>query len=85
MPQLILIDLLNLLLQKLPNEKELLLYVVHGFLHLAGYDDHSLKDLKQMRLKEKQLMEQTKQKQKKNKFRPPKIFFFFSFFFSIFV
>ena len=37
--------------------KELLLYAVHGLLHLAGYDDHSLQDIKKIRSKEKQLLE----------------------------
>ena len=36
--------------------KELLLYVIHGFLHLAGYDDHKPQDIVRMRLKEKQLL-----------------------------
>ena len=35
---------------------ELLLYVVHGLLHLAGYDDHTSKDILQMRRKERQLL-----------------------------
>ena len=40
-----------------PLAQELLLYVVHGLLHLAGYDDHSPEDIKKIRLKEKQLLE----------------------------
>ena len=39
-----------------PLTKELLLYVVHGLLHLAGYDDHMPDDIQQMRLKEKKLL-----------------------------
>jgi len=31
---------------------ELYLYVIHGMLHIAGYDDHSLRDTKIMRSKE---------------------------------
>ena len=31
---------------------ELTLYVIHGTLHLVGYDDHSPRDRKQMRAKE---------------------------------
>ena len=37
-------------------EKEILYYVVHGFLHLLGYDDHSLKDIKRMRKKEQEVL-----------------------------
>ena len=37
--------------------KELLLYVVHGFLHLAGFDDHTPKDIEQMRLKENYILQ----------------------------
>ena len=37
-------------------QNEILLYVIHGLLHLAGYDDHAPADLKRMRLKEKQLL-----------------------------
>jgi probable rRNA maturation factor len=35
---------------------ELTLYVVHGILHLAGYDDHSPKDIKSMRSEEQKIM-----------------------------
>jgi probable rRNA maturation factor len=38
--------------------KEILLYMVHGFLHLAGYDDKSPLDIQRIRLKEKQLLKQ---------------------------
>lgn len=37
--------------------KELLLYVIHGFLHLIGYDDLSEADQKTMRSKEKESLE----------------------------
>ena len=37
-------------------EQELLLYIVHGILHLLGYDDHSAKDRKAMREKEKEIL-----------------------------
>lgn len=36
--------------------EELILYVVHGILHLLGYDDHRAKDTKKMRAREKKLM-----------------------------
>ena len=38
--------------------KEILLYVIHGLLHVAGYDDHTQPDIKRMRSKERQLLEQ---------------------------
>lgn len=36
-----------------PAESELLLYVVHGTLHLVGYDDQSDEDRKEMRIRER--------------------------------
>ncbi len=36
---------------------ELALYIVHGILHLLGYDDHAAKDITRMRKKEQELME----------------------------
>ena len=36
--------------------KELVLCVVHGILHLLGYDDHALKDSKRMRREENRLL-----------------------------
>lgn len=38
-------------------EKELLLLVIHGSLHLAGYDDHDPKKTRKMRQKERFFME----------------------------
>lgn len=38
----------------LPEEIDL--YVVHGILHLAGYDDHSARDIKRMRNKENEIL-----------------------------
>jgi probable rRNA maturation factor len=35
---------------------ELILYVVHGILHLLGYDDHRPTDRKRMRSKEQEMM-----------------------------
>ena len=37
-------------------EYELVLYVVHGILHLLGYDDHSKKDILEIRKKEEELV-----------------------------
>lgn len=39
--------------------KELTLYVVHGLLHLLGYDDLSPKDRKKMRMEEARFLEYT--------------------------
>lgn len=36
---------------------ELLLYIIHGLLHLAGYDDHSEGDIKRIRIREQQLLD----------------------------
>lgn len=41
---------------KWPAINELLLYVVHGTLHLVGYDDHSPEDCRAMREQEVQYM-----------------------------
>lgn len=35
---------------------ELLLYIVHGILHLLGFDDHSAKEITRMRAKEKAVL-----------------------------
>ncbi len=37
-------------------EREIILYVVHGILHLCGYDDHSPEDVKRMRQKETEIL-----------------------------
>ena len=37
-------------------QQEILLYVIHGILHLLGYDDHSPDDIQEMRRKEAELM-----------------------------
>ena len=39
------------------NERELTLYVIHGILHLLGFDDHRPKDIKKMRREEEKLLE----------------------------
>jgi probable rRNA maturation factor len=38
------------------TENEIILYVIHGILHLAGFDDHKPKDTLQMRRMEKELL-----------------------------
>ena len=35
---------------------EMIMYVIHGILHLAGFDDHSEKDIDQMRRMEMKLL-----------------------------
>lgn len=40
----------------LDPDQELILYIIHGILHLLGYDDHSARDRKAMRIKEKEIM-----------------------------
>jgi probable rRNA maturation factor len=35
---------------------ELLLYIVHGVLHLCGYDDHSESASRRMRIREKEVL-----------------------------
>ncbi len=36
--------------------RELALYVIHGLLHIAGYDDHRPTDRKKMRRKEREIL-----------------------------
>jgi len=38
------------------TQNEIVLYVIHGILHLAGYDDHNPKDILQMRRMESKLL-----------------------------
>lgn len=38
-------------------QAEIALYLIHGLLHLLGYDDHSHRDRRRMRDKEKELLE----------------------------
>jgi probable rRNA maturation factor len=37
-------------------EDELTLYIVHGLLHLCGYDDHAAADLRRMREREREVL-----------------------------
>lgn len=46
----------NARIYKTTHPQELMLYVVHGILHLLGYDDHAEKDIRRMRKKESELM-----------------------------
>lgn len=39
-------------------QAELALYVIHGLLHLCGYDDHSEKDAAEMRARERHYLKQ---------------------------
>jgi probable rRNA maturation factor len=38
------------------TQKELVLYVIHGILHLAGFNDHGARDKTQMRRMERELL-----------------------------
>lgn len=44
--------------RKIEAEGELLLYTIHGTLHLMGYDDHSPEEAKQMHAVEKKILTQ---------------------------
>ncbi len=46
----------NAKIYKTTVPKELTLYVIHGILHLLGYDDHLPKDIARMRRKEEKLL-----------------------------
>jgi len=50
------VALSNAKAHKTSTEKEIILYVIHGLLHLAGYDDHKSKDILQMRRLENKLL-----------------------------
>jgi len=43
-------------LYKISTEKEIILYVIHGILHLQGFKDHHSKDILQMRKMENKLL-----------------------------
>lgn len=42
---------------KTSEKHELMLYIIHGILHLLGYDDHTQKDIVKMRKRESELIE----------------------------
>ena len=42
--------------RKIPIQKELILYAIHGFLHLHGYDDHATADRKKMHRTQDQIL-----------------------------
>ena len=45
----------NARLYKTSSQKELMLYVIHGILHLLGFDDHTSAEIKRLRRKEEEL------------------------------
>ena len=47
----------NAAMYGVPFTQELVLYIIHGILHLLGYDDHTPKDIKKMRRKEQQVLQ----------------------------
>jgi len=42
--------------RRIPFQKELELYLVHGILHLLGYDDEKSKDRKKMKTREREIL-----------------------------
>jgi len=42
--------------RRLPFEREIALYLVHGLLHLAGFDDHDPRDRARMRRAERRVL-----------------------------
>lgn len=44
--------------RKIDFQRELDLYLVHGILHLLGYDDEKIKDRKKMKAKEKEIIKE---------------------------
>ena len=46
----------NAKVYRISTESEIILYVIHGILHLAGFDDHSPQDILEMRRMEKVLL-----------------------------
>lgn len=42
--------------RNLPLERELILYVIHGVLHLVGYDDHACQERRLMRARERAVL-----------------------------
>ena len=42
------------------TDNEIILYVIHGILHLAGYDDHKPHDILQMRKMESVILNEVK-------------------------
>lgn len=43
-------------LRKIPIQKEIILYAIHGFLHLNGFDDHTAKDRRKMILQQNKIL-----------------------------
>jgi probable rRNA maturation factor len=46
----------NAKMYRTSTEKEIVLYVIHGLLHLAGFDDHNHRDMLRMRRMEEKLI-----------------------------
>lgn len=47
-------------------EHEILLYVIHGALHLVGYQDHSAEEIKTMRMAEQRYMQMMQSRESAN-------------------
>lgn len=52
----------NARIYRVPFADELILYVIHGILHLLGYDDHASDDIRKMRRRERQILRYLKPK-----------------------
>lgn len=52
----------NARIYRVPLAEELILYVIHGILHLLGYDDHASDDIRKMRRRERQILRYLKPK-----------------------
>ncbi|MEK7865529.1 MAG: rRNA maturation RNase YbeY [Planctomycetota bacterium] len=42
--------------RRLPLDREIVLYAIHGVLHLLGYDDHAAADIRRMRAAESEAL-----------------------------
>lgn len=52
----------NARIYRVPFAEELILYVIHGILHLLGYDDHASDDIRKMRRQQRQILKYLKLK-----------------------
>jgi len=55
----------NSRIYKTSMDKEIVLYIIHGILHLLGFDDHKPNDVQKMRKKEADILDYLGSKTKK--------------------